>query len=382
MQSLYDRSVLLGIPVDNLNMDGTINRIMSMVDQYRHDRRNRLVATANVDFIINSHSRKKRQQSAELLDTLRSADLVTADGMPLVWLSRLLGRPLPERITGADLVPALAEQASLIGKSVYFFGGNKGSAKQTAKLLSERHPELKVAGYSAPMIDMDDNLENMIEIARINITNPDILFIALGNPKQELWFKRYSKYLKVPVSMGIGGTFEFISGQTSRAPRWMQKTGFEWIYRMLQDPRRLIKRYIIGLFNFNLMVLPLIILNWLGKLFNRGSEFLITDIQPIMPGDRNYSQLFYNLTRLKSVKIKPIMDREMSQLTLDFNAIHFIHASEVYYLMNMLMIAQQMGVKLELVNLRLIPRLLLRVYRIADLLENSKNHATKTVAEA
>jgi len=241
-----DMAILLGIPVDNLDLKKAMNRIMTMVDKYKIDGRKRLVATANVDFIVNAHDKKDIKNPNGLLSILRKADMVTADGMPLVWLSRLLGHPLKERVTGADMVPALAEKAAAEGKSIYLFGGQGNSAKRTAQILKARHPKLKIAGYSAPYIDMDDHIENKIEIARINITEPDILLIALGNPKQEVWFDRYKKYIRVPVSMGIGGTFEFISGQTNRAPQWMQKTGVEWLYRMTQDPKRLIRRYAKG----------------------------------------------------------------------------------------------------------------------------------------
>lgn len=247
------QTVILGVPVDNLNMNLAVDRIMNMIGQYAVDKKERLVATANVDFIVNANRKERPETIDSLRSILRNADLVTADGMPLVWLSQLLGTPLSERVTGADLVPELAKRAAEQGKSIYLLGGKNGSAKATAKILQARHPSLKIAGFSAPMIDLDDEMENIIEIARINITAPDILLIALGNPKQEFWFERYRDSLKVAVSIGVGGTFEFIAGMTSRAPVWMQKGGVEWMYRITQDPGRLIKRYANGLFSFNVM---------------------------------------------------------------------------------------------------------------------------------
>lgn len=366
------QTVLLGVPVDNLDMKLAIDRIMDMVDQYATDKQERLVATANVDFIVNANRKEDPEAVDSLRTILRKADMVTADGMPLVWLSQLLGTPLSERVTGADMVPALAKQAAEEGKSIYLLGGKDGSAKATAKILQERHPTLKIAGYSAPMINLDDEMENTIEIARINVTRPDVLLIALGNPKQEFWFERYRDLLKVPVSMGVGGTFEFIAGFTSRAPEWMQEKGVEWLYRMTQDPRRLIKRYASGLFSFNMMAMPLIILSKLVQLF--GSSKPVANSISYPAGTEAFPAELFN--QLKSVEVHIGESRINRSLSLDFEAKKFLQTTEVLTLMKIFIWADTHGVNLQIQNLKWFPRLTLKFYRVFDLLSAGKNDKT------
>ena len=255
--------VILGIPVDNLTMDMAVNRIFSMVDDYAGDGRARLVATVNVDFLVNTHAWfRKHIRHPELLDILRRADLVTADGMPIVWASKLLGTPLKERVTGADLVPRLAEEASKRRKSIFFLGGRGDVGQRAADLLKERYPGFEVAGVYSPFVHVEG--EAILEteevdreiVEQINQSGADILLLAFGNPKQEIWFERNRRQLKVPVSIGIGGTYEFIVGSVARAPEWMQKSGSEWIFRITQDPKRLIKRYLLGFLKFGFMISP------------------------------------------------------------------------------------------------------------------------------
>lgn len=348
-----DMAILLGIPVDNLDIKKAMNRIMKMVDQYKTDGRKRLVATANVDFIVNAHDKKDLKSPHGLLSILRKADMVTADGMPLVWLSRLLGHPLKERVTGADMVPALAEKAAAEGKSIYLFGGQGNSAKQTAEILKARHPKLRIAGYSAPFIDMEDDIENRIEIARINITEPDILLIALGNPKQEVWFDRYNKYIKAAVSMGIGGTFEFISGKTSRAPQWMQKAGVEWMYRMTQDPKRLIRRYAKGLFTFNRLIAPLVILNTVSKQVKKFSPGVSI---PNLRAQKIYEQ---NIGKEKHSLAQKI--------EIDLSPVTALLADDVLDLLNLIEETKKFHQEVRIANLKWLPKTTLKAYHVYDL---------------
>lgn len=255
---------VLGIPVDNLTLKKSADRIFEMIDAFREDRRTRQVATVNVDFLVNTYSGNLGEKlSEQLLKILRNSDMVTADGMPIVWLSRLLGCGLEERVAGADLTPLLIEQAALKGQSVYFLGGSDNIGAVVSKQLQEKLPALKIAGYSAPIIDINpadaavEELNDAMLVEEINRCQPDILFVALGNPKQEIWIARNLHRLEVPVAIGIGGTLEFMSGRVSRAPLWVQDNGLEWIYRILQEPGRLWKRYWQGLFAFAGMTLPL-----------------------------------------------------------------------------------------------------------------------------
>lgn len=258
-----DTALILGIPVDNLSFDGAVDAILDMTREFQIDQRARYVATVNVDFIVNTVSWwPGRFRHPELVSILRKADLVTADGMPVVWAARLLGTPLKERVTGADLVPALAGACARHNKSIYLLGGSGDVAQKTADLLTRRFPGLHVAGVSSPFVHVEGRkLENEMEmdqkiLEEINLCRPDILLIAFGNPKQEMWFERNRSKLKAAVTIGIGGTFEFITGRVKRAPEWVQKSGLEWIFRLTQDPVRLFKRYFIGFFKFGTLILP------------------------------------------------------------------------------------------------------------------------------
>ena len=372
MEAVAQRSVLLGIPVDNLDMGQALGKIFKMVDAYKVDKKKRLVATANVDFMVKAHDRKNKNAANSLLSILRKADMVTADGMPLVWLSQLLGEPLKERVTGADMVPALAEKAAKEGKSIYFFGGADSSARRTAKILKTLHPDLKIAGFSAPMIDMEDEIENMVEIARINVTEPDILLIALGNPKQEFWFNRYEKYMKVPVSIGIGGTFEFISGITSRAPEWMQRTGLEWIFRMATDPGRLVNRYAKGLFSFNRMVMPLLFINSIAKrIKQRNSDVSANDLDTKEDLIDSNRILWDNLKKLVGVTTQLFDAVKPPVLMLDFKNVSALNSEDISTLMTVFLEAGRVNLKVQVINLRFLPRLLLKVYKMDDLLQSN-----------
>lgn len=261
-----DTVLILGIPLDNLTMEETVRRIHAMVADYREDGQPKLVATVNIDFLINTlRWFSPEPRHPELLSILQHADLVTADGMPLVWASRILGNPLKERVTGADIVPRLAVTAAGKKQSLYFLGGRGEVGKHAAEALKKRFPGMVIAGVDAPFVHISgEELTHAEEddkevVQRINKADPDILLVAFGNPKQEAWFQRNRYRLKAGVTIGIGGTFEFITGTVSRAPLWMQKSGFEWIYRLTQDPKRLWKRYVIGFFKFFVMILPIIL---------------------------------------------------------------------------------------------------------------------------
>ncbi len=211
------------------------------------ERRPAFVATLNVDFVSNAVRGWPFGGNDELWGYLKNADLVTADGMPIVLLSKLLRRALPERVTGADMVPAICRRAAEEGLSVYVLGGDKDAVAAAFKKLGISN--LKVAGVDPAFVKLDEDQPEIAE--RISAANPDILFVALGNPKQELWMGRNASRLRAGVMIGIGGTFNFIAGRVKRAPRWMQKCGLEWIYRILQEPGRLWRRYAYGLVKFS-----------------------------------------------------------------------------------------------------------------------------------
>lgn len=235
--------IILGTPVDDINMDEALNRIEEFVVVGRRTGKGHQIATINADFVV------KSLHDAELQRILQEADMATADGMPLVWSARLLGAPIEDRVTGADMVPALAERAAQKGYSIYFLGAAPGVAEKAAKILQQQHPGLKIAGIASPSPEAVRAGDPAI-IAECKAANPDILLVAFGNPKQEKWIYRHAQELGIPVMIGVGGTFDFIAGVTKRAPQWMQQSGLEWVYRLMQQPGRLWKRYTTDFFGF------------------------------------------------------------------------------------------------------------------------------------
>jgi len=222
-----------------------------------HNSPTKFVATLNVDFVSNAVSGWPFGGNDELWGYLKSADLVTADGMPIVLLSKLLRNPLPERVTGADMVPAICRRCAEEGLSVYVLGGNREVVEAAFAKLNVANCQLKIAGIDDSFVKLDEDQPEIVD--RINAAKPDMLFVALGNPKQELWMGRNRAKLEAGTMVGIGGTFNFIAGRVKRAPRWMQRCGLEWIYRIIQEPGRLWRRYAYGLVKFSWLSLRAIV---------------------------------------------------------------------------------------------------------------------------
>lgn len=231
---------ILGVPFDNVTTAQTLARIEAMIAS----RQPHYAATANVDFVVQA------LDDVELRRILLDAHLVLADGMPLVWASRWLGNPLPERVTGSDLVPRLLVEAEQKGWRVFFLGGTETSVAAAAANVRAKHPHLQLVGaYSPPFrLLLEMNHEDIL--GRIRAARPDILLVAFGCPKQEKWINMHYRAAGVPLSIGVGATIDFLAGTVSRAPRWMQRSGLEWVYRMLQEPRRLFRRYTADLWGF------------------------------------------------------------------------------------------------------------------------------------
>jgi N-acetylglucosaminyldiphosphoundecaprenol N-acetyl-beta-D-mannosaminyltransferase len=174
------------------------------------------------------------------------ADLVVADGMPLVWASRLQKTPLPERVAGSNLISSLSHGASLRGKSIFLLGGAEGTAEKAAAILMQRYPGLKVVGTLCPEIGFEGRPREMAEIVSLlTQTRPDIVFVGLGSPKQEHQIAKLRPNLPNAWWLGVGVSFSFLTGHVKRAPQWMQKHGLEWAHRLYQEPRKLFKRYIV-----------------------------------------------------------------------------------------------------------------------------------------
>ncbi|MET0143886.1 MAG: WecB/TagA/CpsF family glycosyltransferase [Ilumatobacteraceae bacterium] len=240
MTASLDRTcVLLGVPVDDVTLDEAVGAVAAMVEHGRATGRVHQVATVNVDFLVNA------TEHGDLLEILQRSDLSIPDGMPVVWASRVLGSPLRERTTGIDLLPAIAGRAARDGHRVVLFGGAPGVAAQAADLLRDRYPGLDVTPIEAPVIGPDGVVAAgaVDPLPAIRDCRPDIVCVALGNPKQEHWIARHGEAVGAPVAIGIGGSLDFLTGVTRRAPAWMQRSGLEWLHRAVSEPRRLIRRY-------------------------------------------------------------------------------------------------------------------------------------------
>ena len=185
-----------------------------------------------------------------------ASDLKVADGMPLLWAARLQGTPLPERVCGSNLIHSLPAAASTARRSIFLLGGDPGTAEAAADALRTRHPELRIAGTHCPEFGFERDPERIADMERrIAEASPDIVFVALGFPKQERLVERIRAAAPKAWWIGVGISFSFASGQVKRAPRWVQSIGLEWVHRILQEPRRLFVRYVVHDIPFGLGLL-------------------------------------------------------------------------------------------------------------------------------
>lgn len=195
------------------------------------------IVTANLDFATQS------SEDVELQRILVEAELVLCDGTPLVWASRFTGKPLRERVAGSDLVPQIAALAEKRGYRIFLLGGDPAILEKAAFNLEQTHPLLpKIQYYSPPFAPLHE-FDNRAIAEKIKAARPDILLVAFGCPKQEKWIYMHYRKLGVPCCIGVGATVDFLAGKVSRAPAWIARFGLEWIYRMVQEPKRLVGRY-------------------------------------------------------------------------------------------------------------------------------------------
>jgi N-acetylglucosaminyldiphosphoundecaprenol N-acetyl-beta-D-mannosaminyltransferase len=224
---------ILGVPFDNVNCAEAITLIEGMIAS----RRPHYLVTANVDFLVQAGN------DVELRRILLEAHMVLCDGTPLVWASRFLGNPLPERVAGADLAPRLIRLAAEKQYRVFFLGATPESAEEAARKMQLEHPTLVLAGHYSPPFDALLGMDHDEIKRRVRQARPDLLFVAFGCPKAEKWIAMHYQDLGVPVVAGIGATIDFLAGRVKRAPDWIQRAGGEWLFRLAQEPRRLARRY-------------------------------------------------------------------------------------------------------------------------------------------
>jgi N-acetylglucosaminyldiphosphoundecaprenol N-acetyl-beta-D-mannosaminyltransferase len=228
--------VLIGdLPVDAVTLPEALAVIAQMVE----GRAGGTVFTPNVDHVVLA------RQSDKLRRAYAAVDLSVPDGMPIVWASRLLGTPLPEKVSGSDLVPALMSLAEAMNWRVYLLGGGKGIAARAALRLRTLHPHLHVVGCTPPLLDPERPGSIDASVQAVHAAAPDLVLVALGAPKQELWIQAAAQALRPAVLLGVGASLDFLAGSVSRAPAWVSAAGLEWAYRLAREPRRLWRRYLV-----------------------------------------------------------------------------------------------------------------------------------------
>jgi len=231
------RVELFGVQIDPLRMDEAVGQVLSWARA--EEPRCRFVVTPNVDHVV------MLQHHEGLRAAYRDAGLVLVDGAPVLWSARLLNRKVPERVAGSDLVPALFDAVPDDSPlSVYLLGAGPGVAERAAANIERTWPGVKIVGtYSPPLGFERDGAENSAILTRIADARPDVLVVGLGAPKQELWVHQHRNKLTAKVALCVGATIDFLAGEKSRAPRWMQRIGLEWFYRVASEPKRLAARY-------------------------------------------------------------------------------------------------------------------------------------------
>jgi N-acetylglucosaminyldiphosphoundecaprenol N-acetyl-beta-D-mannosaminyltransferase len=225
---------VLGVNVSAVNMD----QALDVIDHW--------ITTGDRQYVCVSgvHGVMESRRNPALQNIHNRAGLVVPDGMPLVWWSRALGHAHVGRVAGPDLLPACCERSLAAGYRHFFYGGGDGVADLLARRLSKRFPGLAVAGTYTPPFRALTREEDDEVVARINDSGADIVWVGLSTPKQEYWMADHVGRIQAPVMLGVGAAFDFHAGLKHRAPVWLQQTGFEWVFRMATEPRRLAKRYL------------------------------------------------------------------------------------------------------------------------------------------
>ncbi len=222
------------LPVDPVTMAGALEIVERLVNGAGG-----AVFTPNVDHIVQA------EDNPRFREAYARANLCLADGMPVVWASRLLRTPVPEKVSGSDFVPVLLERAAERGWRVYFLGGRPGVAALARDKLRERLPALQVVGVDDSRVDVDDAAGCKVLADQIAATKPQIVLVALGAPKQEFWIDKVRESLRPVVFVAVGASLDFVAGVAGRAPAWMSRNGLEWLYRFGQEPGRLGHRYFV-----------------------------------------------------------------------------------------------------------------------------------------
>lgn len=230
---MNERVTLFGCNIDNVSMEETLERVEGFV----RARRPHQHVVVNVDKLV------KASRDDELRRIINACDLVNVDGMPVVWASRLLGKPLKERVAGIDLFEALMGRAAHRGWRVFLLGARLRVVREVAATYVRRYPGLVLAGVRDGYWQGEEAEAEVVR--QVRDSRADLLFVAISSPKKEQFLGLYQAEMRIPFAMGVGGSFDVAIGLVKRAPAWMQKAGLEWFFRFLQEPRRMFRRYFI-----------------------------------------------------------------------------------------------------------------------------------------
>ncbi|MBL7159453.1 WecB/TagA/CpsF family glycosyltransferase [Candidatus Microgenomates bacterium] len=232
------------LPIDRVSIKTIVPELVGLVKEAR--KRPYFVT------YLNAHCANLALKNQKYRQILKKADLVYADGFGIVLAARVFGYKLPGRLTAKDFFDEFCKRAEREGNTIYFLGGERGVAEKMTKTLKEKYPRLKILGNHHGCFGKSDEKEI---IRQVNILKPDFLLVGMGVPKQEQWLKKNLVHLKVKVGWCVGGLFDFVSGEKPKCPWWLGDLGFEWLFRLITEPKRLWKRYLIELpsFGYTLM---------------------------------------------------------------------------------------------------------------------------------
>ncbi|WP_238884689.1 WecB/TagA/CpsF family glycosyltransferase [Clostridium sp. YIM B02551] len=224
---------LFDCDVAALTMGETINEIEKLIE----------LRIPSQHVVLNAGKVVLMQSNSKLKEIIKSCKIINADGQSIVWASKLLKKKLPERVTGIDLMEELIKLSEMKGYGIYFFGAKQEIVQDVVKIYKNKYPLLKIAGYRNGYFTEKDMPEIINDMKS---SKADILLVAFSSPNKEYWLSENINKIEIPFCMGVGGSFDVVSGVTKRAPIWMQKVGLEWFYRFVQEPGRMWKRYLVG----------------------------------------------------------------------------------------------------------------------------------------
>ena len=223
---------VLGMDLSAIRMD----QLLDICEDHIAKRRSLLIGVVNAAKIVNA------RRNPQLCAALNQADIVLADGAPIIWLSRMVGKPLPERVAGIDIMFELLKEADRKNYGIYFLGATPAVVEEVVRVVQKDYPGVRIAGYRDGYFNEQEEQSVAEEIRN---SQADILFVAITPPKKEIFLGKWLEFMNVPICHGVGGSFDIVAGVAKRAPVWMQNYGLEWLYRVIQEPRRMWKRYLV-----------------------------------------------------------------------------------------------------------------------------------------